>query len=939
VSGDLDLKKTVFLPHTSFPMRGDLPRKEPAFLDFWFSKQLSQKQKKSGSKVPVFLLHDGPPYANGHLHIGHALNKIFKDAVNRLHFMRGEAVSFIPGWDCHGLPIEAKVEENYRKEGFSKKEVDPLSFRKACRSFASQWIKVQAEEFKRMGIAGDFDAPYTTMSPLEETGIVKAFLEIFMRGDVYRGVKPVMWSVVEETALAEAEVEYKEIESSAIDVIFPILSSENPALSGVSCVIWTTTPWTLPANRAIAYAPELTYVVLEALSLKEGSFVKQGSCFLIAQDLVLAFCGRSGIENHEILHRLKGQDLEGVIAAHPFRGDGYDFPVPLLPGDHVTADTGTGLVHTAPSHGVEDFLVGQTFGLEIPETVGPSGLFMPFVPLFGGAHVYKVTPQMIEALKSREALLSHGKILHSYPHSWRSKTPLIYRATAQWFMPMDGENQIRSKSLEEIEKVRWIPDTGKNRLQSMVAGRPDWCLSRQRVWGVPITLFLSRTTGEPLRDPRVNQRILDIMTKEGTDAWWDLPVEAFLGDLYPPEAYEKATDILDVWFDSGVTHEFVLKQRDLPYPADLYLEGSDQHRGWFQTSLLTAVALGKEAPYRAVLTHGFVLDGAGRKMSKSQGNVVTPQEIIGSKGADILRLWALSSDFEGDVRISPELIKHVEDVYRRFRNTFRYLLGGLSDFDAAFQVSYEDLPPLERWMLSRLWRLQEHLGEVVKSYRFQGLIQEIHAFCTTDLSAFYFDVRKDVLYCDALNATSRRAMQTVMREVLFTLVRALAPVLVFTCEEVWQTMREELKAVFPHLEESVHLSQNPSQENLPFRHDQALEEHFDVLRSIRQVVTGALEVARAEKKIGSSLGSCPVVYVPPSLRTCVSSGVLEELCLTSGLVLFFETPPSQSFQVEEVRSVGVVVNHAQGEKCERCWKVLPEVQASLCQRCAKVLKS
>lgn len=929
------LKNTVFLPQTPFPMRGNLPQKEPEILKLWETLREKEETPSDKTSGPLFVLHDGPPYANGHLHMGHALNKILKDIINRIHVMRGAHVVYIPGWDCHGLPIETKVEETYRTKGLSKKDVAPLTFRAACRDFAQKWLGIQREEFRRLGLMGDWENPYTTMSPVEEAGIVEAFLKIFMRGDVYRGVKPVLWSVVEETALAEAEVEYQEVQSQAIDVSFPITQSPHPELMNASAVIWTTTSWTLPGNRTIAYNAELVYTLIRVEESPQA-FLK-GKTFLVAETLLTSFCERTGIQSHTLLHTYPGSALMGVIAAHPLRGQGYDFPVPLLPGAHVTADTGTGLVHTAPSHGVEDFLVGQTFGLEIPETVGPSGLFEEHVPLFAGAHVYKVAPQVLEALRERGHLLSHHKLTHNYPHSWRSKTPLIYRATAQWFLAMDGKERIREKAYAAIQHVQWIPQSGQNRIQAMIEGRPDWCLSRQRVWGVPIPLFLHKKTGEPLRDERVNERILDRMAREGTDIWWSQDSSDFLEPFYKVTDFEKTWDVLDVWFDSGVTHEFVLPTRDLPYPSDLYLEGSDQHRGWFQSSLLTAIALGKEAPYKTVLTHGFVVDEVGRKMSKSTGNIMVPEEIVRTKGADILRLWVVASDFEGDMRVGPELLKHVEDLYRRIRNTFRYLLGALSNFSHADCVSFEEMPELEQWVYHRLSLFQETLRSAFETYHFHALLQEIHYFCTNDLSAFYFDVRKDSLYCDPSHHPIRRAAQTLMRDILMTLVTGLAPILVFTCEEVWQTMRQDLLSVFPDLPESVHAALLPAPQQK--WKNPLLSEHYQKIRGVRQVITGALEQARAEKKIGSSLAAHPLVYIPSSLKESVSAETLEELSLTSGLSLLTEPVPIHAFQLEEQPEIGVVVELAKGNKCERCWKILPEVEPpqNICRRCEEVV--
>jgi isoleucyl-tRNA synthetase len=925
-----DLKASIFLPKTSFQLRGNLATREPETLAFWQKIHLEEKRRAARLGADLFLLHDGPPYANGHIHIGHAINKLFKDTINRMRFMQGLDVHYIPGWDCHGLPIEAKVEEAYRGEGISKGDVPPLEFRAACRVFAQKWIDVQKEEFQRLGIGGDWDALYTTMSPAEETGIVAAFLKIFETGDVYRGVKPVLWSVVEETALAEAEVEYKDVTSQAIDVAFKITHSPHPDLVGAQAVIWTTTPWTLPANRAIAYSPELSYTLMEAEE-------RPGTLFLVADACVEALCQRAGFQTYRRVRSFEGALLEGTIASHPLQGRGYDFPVPLLPGAHVTGDAGTGLVHTAPSHGPEDFQVGLNHGLEIPEWVLGNGLFADAVPLFAGVHVYKAAPPIIAALKDSQALLSQASLTHSYPHSWRSKTPLIYRATPQWFIAMDGHTRLKETALRAIGEVTWMPEGSRNRIAQMVANRPDWCLSRQRMWGVPLPLFLHRQTGEVLRDARVNARILDLMKAQGADVWWSHSTEDFLSPFHAPDDFEKATDILDVWFDSGVTHQFVLKERGLPVPADLYFEGSDQHRGWFQSSLLTSCLLNGKAPYKAVFTHGFVVDEAGRKMSKSQGNVVSPQEITASKGSDILRLWGLSSDFEGDVRVGPGLLKHVEDVYRRLRNTFRFLLGALADFTQDSGVPLAEMPELERALRHHLLGLQQRTYEAFEAYRFQAALQDIHTFCATELSAFYLDIRKDVLYCDGPQSLERRATQTVLKDLLWTLVHLLAPLLPFTCEEVWQFMRSELKEAYGDLPPSVHLSRFPTPE-LSWAHS-ALAEHHALLRRIRQVVTGALEQARAGKHIGSSLEAHAQIHLGPPSPETLDPGILKLLCLTSSLSITLESPPPEAFCLPEVPGVWVTITKAEGGKCGRCWMIVPEVTepSPICHRCTRAL--
>lgn len=904
-------------------MKAGLANREPDFLAHWEEMNLYQRLRSQSEGRKKFILHFGPPYANGHIHIGHALNVILKDIVNKTYQMMGYDAPLVPGWDCHGLPIEWKVEEIYRALGKNKDDVDILEFREECRSFAKKWIDVQRGEFKRLGIIADWKNPYVTMDFEAEAAIVEQLGHFLMDGSLYRGLKPVMWSVVEKTALADAEVEYKDHTSDAIFVKFPIVKSSHPLLEGTFAVIWTTTPWTLPGNRAIAYGPDIPYACVLNLQNQET--------YVIAEPLVHSVMKEIGCESYELKGSIPGVHLQGTIASHPLSHGGYTFDVPLLPGDHVTTDAGTGLVHTAPGHGLEDFEVGKKFKLEIPETVGPDGRYHDSIPLFGGQHVFKVNSFILEKLKEAGHLLHAAKLIHSYPHSWRSKAPLIYRATSQWFVSMEATH-LREKALAAIEEVTWVPAAGRNRIHSMVEGRPDWNLSRQRAWGTPMTLFVHRETGELLRDPQVHARIVEIIRKEGGDAWISSPSSRFLGEAYAADDYEKIMDILDVWFDSGCTHEFVLRSRpDQSWPADLYLEGSDQHRGWFQSSLLESCGVHGQAPYKQVLTHGFTLDERGHKMSKSLGNVVAPAEVINKMGADILRLWTASVDYVEDMRIGPEILKQQEDVYRRFRNTLRYVLGALDGFTSEEGVEVQAMPELEQWVFHRLSQLGELHKESAKTFSFMQFYAALHTFCSSDLSAFYFDVRKDCLYCDAPSSAKRRATRTALHAIFDHLCHWLAPVLSFTAEEAYL-------ARYNGKEKSIHLNLFPDIPSAWYKPE--LDARWDTLRDIRRVITGALEVERAARTIGSSLQGTVAVYVSPALSKQLKGVDVAELAITSTASVIMAQPPAQAFTLEDVPDVGVVVNLAPGEKCQRCWRVLPEVtknEQSICRRCDGVV--
>ncbi|MBP0462426.1 isoleucine--tRNA ligase [Roseomonas sp. PWR1] len=924
-----DYRGTVFLPKTGFPMKGDLPKREPAMLERWARIGMWQRLRTQSKGRDAFVLHDGPPYANGNLHIGHALNKILKDVINRAAQMAGHDANYVPGWDCHGLPIEWKVEEEYRAKGKDKDAVPVLDFRAECRAYAQHWLKVQSEEFQRLGVFGDWADRYATMDFESEAKIAGEIGKFLLNGSLYRGLRPVMWSPVEKTALAEAEIEYHDHVSPTLHAKFRVLKAGAEDLVGADVVIWTTTPWTMPGNRAVAYGPEIDYALLHVEGVAEASLLKVGDRLLVALPLLPGFAKDAGIGAHSIRRVLKGAELEGAIAAHPLRGRGYDFDVPLLPGDFVTTEAGTGFVHIAPGHGEDDFNLGRQFGLPIPETVNDDGTFTQHAPGFTGLHVFKAHTAVYDAMREAGTLAAIGKLNHSYPHSWRSKKPVIFRATPQWFIAMDDANAIRAKSLDAIAKTHFVPEAGRNRLGSMIAARPDWCISRQRAWGVPIPVFVSKQSGEPLRDPAIIARVVEAFRAEGADAWYKPGAAArFLGPDRDPALYEQVMDIVDVWFESGSTHAFVLPPRGLPFPADLYLEGSDQHRGWFHSSLLESVGTNGVAPFKAVLTHGFVLDEQGRKMSKSLGNVTAPQDVMKQYGADILRLWVMNSDTALDLRIGPEILKQQAELYRRIRNTLRWLLGSLDGFAEEETVPYAELPELERWVLHRLTEIDAKVRGAVASHDWSGVYPEIHNFCAADLSAFYFDIRKDALYCDRADSPRRRAARTVLDVLHRCLCKWLAPVLVFTAEEAW--LARFGAAAADSEEGSVHL--------LDFMFvpegwkDDALAAKWARIRELRGLVTAELEKARAAGTIGSSLQAAPTLALPAAEAALLGAEGWAEIAITSGFALETAEAPAAAFAP------------APGAKCARCWRVLPEVGASakhptLCLRCEDAVES
>jgi len=935
-----DYKSTIFLPRTEFPMRAGLPKREPEILARWEEMRLFEKQRDASAGREKYVLHDGPPYANGHLHMGHALNKILKDVISRSQQMLGKDSHYVPGWDCHGLPIEWKVEEGYREKGRSKDEVDQVEFRRQCRAFAEEWIGVQTEEFKRLGVNGEWDRPYTTMAFPAEAQIVRELGKFLLNGSLYAGAKPVLWSVVEKTALADAEVEYADHTSQTVWVRFPLRDVGDARLADAKVVIWTTTPWTLPGNRAIAYAEDEDYLLIAVSEAGEDSRAKAGELLLVAAELAPAVAEAAKFA-YEERARLKGSDLAGSIAAHPLHDEGYDFPVPLLPGDFVTMDQGTGFVHIAPGHGQDDWELGRAHGIEVPQTLDGEGIYLPHVPLFAGLEVYdqngkegSANRAVILAIEAAGGLLHRGKLRHSYPHSWRSKAPLIFRNTPQWFISMDSHG-LRSAALKSIDETAFFPPAGQRRLRSMIESRPDWCVSRQRLWGVPLPIFVHKESGQPLRDQAVIDRIADAFESEGGDAWFTSPPERWLGNDHAVADYEQIRDVVEVWFDSGSTHSFVLEARpELKWPADIYLEGSDQHRGWFHTSLLESCGTRGRAPFDQVLTHGFVLDENGRKMSKSLGNITAPQSVIEQSGADILRLWVVASDYAEDIRIGKEILKFQIDAYRRFRNTLRYLLGALNGFEESERLPLEEMPEVERLILHRLWELDRLVRESCARYDFNAVYRALHDFCAIELSAFYLDLRKDALYCDAPSSARRRACRTVMDEVFSCLTAWLAPILCFTAEEAWWA-----RGKGP--EESVHLRLFP---DVPQAWaDAELVARWDRIKRVRRVITGALEKLRAEKFIGSSLEAAPTVHIEdPELLRLVEGVPLAEIAITSGIAAVGGSGPAEAFRLEEVPGVAVSAGKAAGRRCERCWQVLEEVGRQpeaddLCRRCSEAV--
>ena len=962
-----DYKDTLNLPQTDFPMRAGLPKREPEWLARWERLGVYDRLREKEGRAP-FTLHDGPPYANGHLHIGHALNKILKDMVVRSQQMMGKDARYIPGWDCHGLPIEWKIEEQYRKKGKNKDEVNVIDFRQECRKFAEGWVDIQRSEFQRLGVTGKWENPYLTMNFHAERVIAEEFMKFLMNGTLYQGSKPVMWSPVEKTALAEAEVEYHDKESHTIWVKFRVVETGDATLDSAHVVIWTTTPWTIPSNKAVVYGSDISYGLYEVTGRPEECWATIGDRYILADNLAADVMGKARLDDtmYRRLCDVTNDDLAKIKLTHPLNGaDGsngeWDDIRDFRAADFVTDTEGTGFVHCAPSHGMEEYELYRDLGMleqVITYNVMDDGSFRDDLPFFGGKYILNrkggegdANKTVIEKLIEVGGLLARGKIKHSYPHSWRSKAPVIYRNTPQWFAAIDrvvGDDQdeygktIRERALASIDQlVEWTPKTGRNRLYSMIEARPDWVLSRQRAWGVPLTCFtkkgaLPTDSDYLLRNEDVNARIAEAFEADGADVWYQEGAkERFLTGIVDPEAYDQVFDILDVWFDSGSTHAFVLRDREDGSEdglADLYLEGTDQHRGWFHSSMLQACGTKGRAPYRGVLTHGFTLDEKGMKMSKSLGNTIVPEQVVKQYGADILRLWVAQSDYSADQRIGPEILKGVADSYRRLRNTMRFMLGSLHDFSEADRIDPADMPELEQWVLHRLAELDTRVRDGYTAYDFQGVFQAIFTFATVDLSAFYFDVRKDVLYCDG-DTVERRAARTVLDILFHRLTTWLAPVLVFTMEEVWLER-------FGDEESSVHLIDIP--ETPASWLNPELAEKWAMIRRVRRVVTAALEVQRTEKVIGASLEAAPTLYLADQgVKDILEQMPFADICITSDLTLSTDAAPSDAFTMAEIEGVAVSFVKAEGEKCGRCWKILPDVgthsHAGVCGRCNDAL--
>ena len=982
-----DYSKTLFLPQTEFPMRAGLPQREPEILKAWYKIGLYERLRELSAGRTKFVLHDGPPYANGNIHIGHALNKILKDVVTRSQQMLGFDSNYVPGWDCHGLPIEWKIEEeNYRAKGKAKPNFRDsaamVAFRRECRAYAAHWLDVQREEFKRLGVIGDWDHPYATMDYFAEAQIARELMKFAANGTLYRGSKPVMWSVVEKTALAEAEVEYEDYTSDQVWVKFPVAEVELAAgkdvsavivaaVSDASIVIWTTTPWTLPGNRAISFSSKIPYGLYKVTESPTDNWAKVGDLLILADALAEGVFSQARVIAYERIGDVPATALAAMECSHPLAGlaGGYEFRVPLLEGEHVTDDTGTGFVHTAPGHGREDFdvwtanareLESRGISSTIPYTVDENGAFTDQAPGFTGKRVINdkgekgdANEAVIKALIEAHMLLARGRLKHQYPHSWRSKKPVIFRNTPQWFIAMDkaitpnkvvwgggmntltltGDDTLRNRALKAISVTQWVPPAGQNRITGMIASRPDWVISRQRAWGVPIAVFVRENpdgSAEILRDDAVNKRITDAFEQEGADAWYmDGARERFLGPL-ANEDWKKIDDICDVWFDSGSTHAFVLEdpvhfpglagiRRKVDGGDDtvMYLEGSDQHRGWFHSSLLESCGTRGRAPFDVVLTHGFTLDENGRKMSKSLGNTVEPQRVIAQSGADILRLWVCATDYADDQRIGPEILKNTIETYRKLRNTIRWMLGTLHHFKAGDKVDRADMPELERLMLHRLSEVDAIVRRAFADFDYKTVVATLANFMNSELSAFYFDIRKDALYCDPPSSLTRKAALTAVDIICDAILKRLAPIISFTADEAWFLYR-------PAETPSVHLT--TFAENLADYRDDVLAAKWETIRDVRRVVTGALELERAAKRIGSSLEASPLIYVSDKAIFATLFDVdMAEVCITSNAMVTNEDAPADAFRLGEVPGVAVVVERAAGTKCARSWKILPTV--------------
>ena len=898
------------LPKTAFSMKANLPLKEPKILDNWDKTRLYEKLRKKSLGKEKFILHDGPPYANGHIHMGTALNKILKDIVTKFHQMNNRDSIYVPGWDCHGLPIEWKIEEEYKKRKKNKDEVPTKEFRKECRDFAEKWIGIHKKEFKRLGVIGDWENYYSTMSFDAEAQIVRELGKFLLEGSLYRGFKPVLWSTVEKTALADAEVEYKDHKSNTIYAEFKINKTDKDFLKNTIIVIWTTTPWTIPANKALAYNKDINYSILEIRNKK----------IVIAEKLIDEVVKDCEIKEFKILKSFKGESFKNSTCFHPFKNLGYETEVPMLEADFVTLDQGTGVVHCAPSHGPDDFNLCLKNGMKAIETVNDDGRYTKNIPIFEGTHVFKADEIIIKNLMEQKSLLGHGTLVHSYPHSWRSKAPLVHRATPQWFISMES-HKLRKKALESIDKTVFFPEKGKARIRSMIESRPDWCISRQRSWGVPLPIFVSKKTNEPLRDPEVIENIAKIYQKEGSDCWFYDDPQRFLGKKYKKDNYNKSNDIVEVWFDSGSTHSFVLeKRKDLKWPASMYLEGSDQHRGWFHSSLLESCGTRGRAPFESILSHGFVVDGKGMKMSKSSGNIISPEEILKKYGADILRLWVASSDYAEDLRIDHSILEQHAESYRKIRNTFRFILGNLKDDFSPKdykKIEYNKFSDLEKLILHKVYILNTEINKNLNNYNFHKLQKDLLNFCALDLSSFYFDIRKDILYCEDLKSEKRKSCVELLNIILECLLRWYAPVLSFTTEEIYQLILQDKNI-------SIH---EESFQKIPsiWKNDK-LSEKWNKLVNIRQKVNASIEEKRSSKIIGSSLEAKVEINLPK-----IDFDLLKEV---DAKELFIISDFTQNLTRDG--EISVIVKKAEGSKCIRCWKIVSKVQDGKCSRCHKI---
>ncbi len=896
-------KSQINLPKTAFSMKANLAIREPEILEYWKKIDLYKELRKSSKGKEKFVLHDGPPYANGNIHMGTALNKILKDIIVKFHQMDGKDSIYVPGWDCHGLPIEWKIEEQYKKNKKNKNEVPIVEFRKECRSFAEKWIEVHKGQFKRLGVIGDWENYYSTMSFDAEAQIVRELGKFLKEGSLYRGFKPVLWSTVEKTALADAEVEYQDHKSDTIYTSFPVKSSHVKELEGSEIIIWTTTPWTIPANKALAYNEALVYILIQLND--DGDFKNRK--IVIAEELLDSVIKDCLIKDFKEIKKFKGKEFKDTICNHPFFDLGYEFDIPMLEARFVTTEQGTGIVHCAPSHGPDDFNLCLNNGIKAIETVDGDGKYTKNVHLFEGNHIFKANPIVIDKLKEQKKLLFNGELVHSYPHSWRSKAPLVHRATPQWFISMES-HKLREKALKALDETTFYPSKGKERLKSMIETRPDWCVSRQRVWGVPLPIFINKKTKEILVDDKVNENIANIYEKQGSDCWFSDDPQRFLGSKYKAEDYEKLSDIVEVWFDSGSTHSFVLEKReDLKWPASMYLEGSDQHRGWFHSSLLESCGTRGRAPFESILSHGFVVDGKGLKMSKSLGNVIAPEDILKKYGADILRIWVASSNYAEDLRIDHSILDQHADSYRKIRNTFRYLLGNLNDNYEKIdleKINLSELPELEQFMLHKIYLLNKNFKNYFKNYDFHNLYKELLNFCTVDLSAFYFDIRKDTLYCDELDSKKRKSTLILLNIILNALLKWFAPILSFTTEEIFRLISENNKSI--HLEKFLDLPEL-------FKND-SLNDKWQKLIKIRNICNISIEEKRASKEIGSSLEAELKINLDEKFKDTTKNIDFSELCITSKAMISFS-------KIEETK---IDTIKAKGSKCPVCWKISEE---------------